>query len=64
MVRVLQTFQFGGQIYLPDEVLEVPDSERMFLGTVLEVVQAPPVPETETKPPRKPPRKPPTPEAA
>jgi len=64
MVRVITPFMFGGRIWLPDETLEVPESERMFLGTVLEEVQAPPVPETETKPPRKPPRKPPTPEAA
>jgi len=63
MVRVITPFMFGGRIWLPDEVLEVPESERMFLGTVLEAV-APPVTETETKPPRKPPRKPPTPEAA
>ena len=63
MVRVLQTFQFEGQIYLPDDILDVPDSETIFLGTVLEAIQATPIPETETKPPRRPPRKTPTPEA-
>lgn len=58
MVEVLRTYQYGGVIYHPGAVVDVPESEGEFVGSILRLVSGgdaePPAPaEAPPKAPRR-----------